>query len=196
MDPFNLKSTVRIWPHLAPGEGHYMARMTKKEGPSDQKRRIICGPDEEMDPTQKDIYSEFFKRTYKQTPETSSISPDNESLACFGYQLYRKPENAPSPHGLNVLRWGWLLGSFKANRFIPSHALAAGLGGTDTQMVLEFSIGDPDLNSYLRGSPITSSAPVAEKTWFLVMIEGFPLGWGMYSQGRIKSHIPGWLRKN
>jgi NOL1/NOP2/sun family putative RNA methylase len=195
LDPYNLKSTVRIWPHLAPGEGHFIARMKKKEGPYEEKR-IHPDPEVNLDSYRKDIYGDFFKRTIKQTPSTSPIMPGNKALACHGYQLFRIPENAPSPSGLKVLRWGWLLGSFKSNRFIPSHALAAGLEGTDTQIVLEFSLGDPDLHSYLRGSPIKNIDQRTDRTWLHVLVEGFPLGWGKDSQGRIKSYIPGWLRRN
>jgi NOL1/NOP2/sun family putative RNA methylase len=195
LDLLNLESTVRIWPHLAPGEGHYAARLMKMGGPSN-KKGIAHRTGEGLDPTRKEIYKDFYKRTCNQTQGTSLISPDNESLACYGYQLYLEPENTPSPHGLNILRWGWLLGSYKTNRFLPSHALAIGLGKTDAQMVLEFSLDDPDLYSYLRGSPITSSTPLAEKTWILITVEGFPLGWGVSSQGRIKSQIARWLRSN
>ena len=195
MDPFNLKSTVRIWPHVAPGEGHFIARMKKGAGLSDLKR-TIRGQDEGLDPTRKEIYRDFYHRTLNKTPLTSSIHPDHGSLACYGYQLYQILEDAPSPHGLHVMRWGWLLGKFKTNRFIPSHALAAGLRGTDIQIVLEFSLDDPQLSSYLRGSPITSSASLDNKTWLLVTVEGFSLGWAKGNQGRIKSHLPGWLRRN
>ena len=193
-DPFNLKSTVRIWPHLTPGEGHFIARMVKK-GESSEQERLPPNQYAGLDPARKEPYTDFFKRTLNQTSISSLIGPDNESLASYGYQLYWKPCSTPSPHGLNVLRWGWLLGNYRSNRFIPSHALATGLTGADIQMVIEFSLDDPDLQKYLRGSPITSSAQMAERKWILFTVEGFPLGWGLYSQGRIKSHIPDWLRR-
>jgi NOL1/NOP2/fmu family ribosome biogenesis protein len=36
----------------------------------------------------------------------------------------------------------------------------------------------------------------ADKGWVLATIEGFPLGWGKIVQGRLKSHIPSWLRQS
>jgi NOL1/NOP2/sun family putative RNA methylase len=194
-DPFELRSTVRIWPHLAPGEGHYIARMVKKNGETNGKRSIDRHGSE-WDSEKKDLYREFYEKTLKQTPGTTSINPDDHSLVCQGFQLYWVPQNSPSPHGLNVRRWGWLLGEFKTDRFIPSHTLASSLSGKDVQMVLEFSIGDSDLNAYLRGSQTTHSDRHADKNWFLVTVEGFSLGWGFFNQGRIKSFLPGWLRSN
>ena len=33
------------------------------------------------------------------------------------------------------------------------------------------------------------------KGWVLVTVDGFPLGWGKRVQGRLKSHLPSWLRR-
>ena len=143
----------------------------------------------------KNLYRDFFTKTLNQNPDTASIMPDKDTVVCFGNQIYQVPDKAPSLQGLKVLRWGWLLGTNHSDRFLPSHALASGLRVKDFQMVIEFPLDDPNLNSYLRGSPLKKIHLTKGKTWVLVAIEGLPLGWGWINQGQIKSHFPSWLRR-
>jgi len=193
-DPGNLKGTVRIWPHLAPGEGHFIARLRKSENsvsrqlPRQSTQTVLTA-------NQLKIYKEFFDSSLKLTPGTKIISPGSSSLSCFGNQLYLFPPNTPQLEGLHIHHWGWSLGMFKGDRFRPSSALASGLTREDSQIVIEFPVGDPNLISYLRGSPIRYPGDVAANSaWVLVTVEGFPLGWGKIVQGRLKSHLPSWLR--
>ncbi len=193
-DPKNLKGTIRIWPHLAPGEGHFIARLLKSEN-STSKQLPRQSASAEMTAGQQKIFEEFFDSTLKRTPGTELISPGSSSLACFGNQLYLIPGISPQLEGLRIHHWGWSLGTFKGDRFRPSSALASGLTKEDSQIVIEFPIDDPNLVSYLRGSPIRYPGDAAAKSvWVLVTVEGFPLGWGKIVQGSLKSHIPNWLR--
>jgi NOL1/NOP2/fmu family ribosome biogenesis protein len=52
--------------------------------------------------------------------------------------------------------------------------------------------GDPDLERYLRGEVLRCNGP---NGWVLVTVDSFPLGWGKRVQGRLKSHLPTWLRR-
>lgn len=193
-DPGNLKNTVRIWPHLAPGEGHFIARLRKSEN-STSKQLSHQGTPVGMTADQQMIFKEFFDSTLKQTPGTKLLSPGSSSLACFGNQLYLIPPISPQLEGLRIHHWGWSLGTFKGDRFRPSSALASGLTKEDSQIVIEFPIDNPNLVSYLRGSPIRYPGDAAANiVWVLVTVEGFSLGWGKIVQGRLKSHIPNWLR--
>lgn len=190
---FDLKQSIRIWPHLSLGEGHFISRLKKAD--NSEPISITHKSLPELNKTQKEAYESFFDQTLKLTHGTSSISPDNNSLTCFGNQLYLIPPESPDLAGLRVLRWGWMLGTIRSDRFIPSPGLAFGLSRDDVQKVIEFPVGDPDLISYMRGSPIPYPGDDNnKKTWLLVTVEGFSLGWGKNSQGRIKSHFPNWLR--
>ena len=193
-DQFDLKRSARIWPHLSPGEGHFIARLKKANNNSDPIS-IPRNKPPVFIKSQKEVYEHFFNKTLKQTPQTSSLSPNSNSLTCYGNQLYLIPQESPQVDGLRVLRWGWMIGTMRPDRFIPSPGLAFGLSRDDLQKVIEFPLGDPALTSYMRGSPISYSGDkYIEKAWVLVTTEGFPLGWGKFSQGRIKSHFPNWLR--
>lgn len=193
-DPGNLKNTVRIWPHLAPGEGHFIARLRKSENSTSGQLSSQSTPTV-LTADQLKIYKEFFAASLKRTPGTKMISPGSSSLSCFGNQLYLFPPKSPQLEGLRIHHWGWSLGTFKGDRFRPSSALASGLTKGDSQIVIEFPVDDPNLISYLRGSPIRYPGDTAANSaWVLVTVEGFPLGWGKIVQGRLKSHLPSWLR--
>jgi NOL1/NOP2/sun family putative RNA methylase len=193
-DPGNLKGTVRIWPHLAPGEGHFIARLRKSENSASGQLPSQSTPTV-LTTDQQKFYKEFFDSSLNLTPGTEMISPGSSSLSCFGNQLYLFPPNTPQLEGLRIHHWGWSLGIFKGDRFRPSSALASGLTKEDAQIVIKFPVGDPNLVSYLRGSPIRYPGDeVANSSWVLVTVEGFPLGWGKIVQGRLKSHLPSWLR--
>jgi NOL1/NOP2/sun family putative RNA methylase len=190
----DLNVTIRIWPHTAPGEGHYIARL-KRSGNQQVKSPELQENKPLKHPGKIPHYQDFFDRVLKKTPTTQKLSLDSGSLALKGNQLYVIPSAGSAANGIRVERWGWLIGEVKADRFIPSPALAFGLSAEDAQIVIEFPVEDQDLRSYLRGSPISNQRfNFPEKAWGLVTVDGYPLGWGKASQGRIKSHFPRWLR--
>ena len=102
------------------------------------------------------------------------------------------PEGLPDLKGLRIIHWGWWLGSAKKNRFEPSHALAMGLKAEDVHQTLPLRFDDPDLDRYLRGEVLPASG---SDGWVLVTVDGFPLGWSKRVLGRLKSHLPRWLRR-
>jgi NOL1/NOP2/sun family putative RNA methylase len=195
-DPVDLTRTVRIWPHLTDGEGHFIARM-QKTGNNPLSNPLARTADNSINTEQSTIYKRFFDNNLLLTSRTRVISPGSQELGVFGNRLYRISSGSPALEGLHIKHWGWWLGTFQSDHFIPSSALAAGLKQEDVQIVLEFSIGDTDLASYQRGSPI--KIPENDHlpgSWVLVTISSNPLGWGKVQKGRLKSHFPKWLRIN
>ena len=195
-DPNNLNGTIRIWPHLAPGEGHYIARLRKSEADT-ETRSTRQNFFSSLSAKQQIVYKRFYKTTLRQTTGTKFISPNSPHLVCYGNHLYYIAEGSPPLEGLKIHHWGWWLGTLKGDNFIPSSAFALGVSKEDSQLVLEFTLEDSDLNSYLRGSPIRVPVEMTvDRGWVLATVEGFPLGWGKIVQGRLKSHIPSWLRQS
>ncbi len=177
-----LQRTVRLWPHKAPGEGHFIA-LLKKE---DTGNRKSMSPIPHTLPPEAGQYFQGF------CDETLNWGPLEDRLALFGSHLYQIPSDCPDLHGLKVIHWGWWLGTMKKKRFEPSHALAMGLRAEDVHHTLPLKLDDPSVDSYLRGEVLASPG---EKGWVLVTIDGFPLGWGKRVQGRLKTHLPKWLRQ-
>lgn len=179
-----LAHTVRIWPHKAPGEGHFIAAMKKSE-------RLINNPPN-LKPFQMSspmgntllYYREF-------TRETLDCDIPMDRFSLHGNHLYQVPVGAPDLHGLRVVHWGWLVGTIKSKRFEPSQAFVMALNPRRMQQVSNFSIVDPSLIGYLRGEVVGEHG---RDGWVMVAVDGYPLGWAKRVKNRLKPHFPRWLR--
>lgn len=172
-----LAKTVRVWPHLAVGEGHFIARLRcEGEGP----------PGGLADPShpQAGVQAGQLWRAFC-----------NEHLACAwpgqvvqaGRELYLAPPAAPGLKGLRVVRWGWWVGTLKGKVFVPGHALAMALTPAGARQVVDFAPDDPQLAVYLRGESLHLPG---EPAWVLVTVDGFPLGWGKRVDDVLKNRRP------
>lgn len=171
----------RIWPHKVKGEGHFAAVLQKAGEGMGQKGFGKAGKLEKGKFAQ---LEEFMNSTLKTKLEGN--------LVTFGENLYLLPEQAPDLKGLKVLRPGLHLGSFKKNRFEPAHALSHALKPNECRHVLELSREEKEVEGFLRGEAIERLAE--EKGWYLVCVEGLPLGFAKYSNGMFKNHYPKGLR--
>ena len=178
---FHAEYTRRIWPADG-GEGHFMAKLQKAadaEAPAPPKvkpPKALKAPAEWLD----------FAKTY--FPALAS-----RPLAGAGEWLLLP---APGSEGLNtvklrVVRGGVLVGSVLKKRFQPAHALFMAYGAQCTNRE-ELTLADPRTAAWLRGEEI--DAATAQNGWCAVLVDGFPLGGGKVSGGRIKNHYPKGLR--
>jgi NOL1/NOP2/sun family putative RNA methylase len=181
--PEALRQTVRIWPHLAPGEGHFIARLRRREGdsrtraPRPRRRR--------------DKQASAAIRAYQAFCADNLRSAPIDEPTLSGDRLYQTPEDAPDTDGLRVLWPGWELGNLQKGRFEPSHALALGLARQDAQRTLDLSPDEGAAQRYLYGESLKSPG---EDGWVLITIAGYPLGWGKRVGGIVKNHYPRALR--
>ena len=90
-----------------------------------------------------------------------------------------------------MVRGGALAGSVVKKRFQPAHALFMAYG-TQCTTREELTLHDPRTAAWLRGEEI--DAATAQNGWCAVLVDGFPLGCGKVSGGRIKNHYPKGLR--
>ena len=93
--------------------------------------------------------------------------------------------------GLHVLRAGVFVGSVQKGRFVPEHHLFTAFGALCTNRE-ELRLDDPRVEEYLSGREI--AAATAADGWCCVTVDGFPLGGGKVSAGRVKNHYPKALR--
>ncbi len=173
-----IEHTVRIWPHIAYGEGHFIAVLTKT-------KESVHGKLPPLVPEKKipDSFYAFAKENLSFTPTGSFL--------LFGENLYLAPQNLPDIKGLKIIRPGLHLGSCKKNRFEPSHALAMALSKDQARHIIPLTADAPEPLSYLKGEALPMAG---EKGWNLVTVDGFPLGWGKWSDGTLKNHYPKGLR--
>ena len=181
-----LAFTFRLWPHHLHGEGHFAAILQKKGSRPAHTSGKTAGL---KDKNQLRLWQEFASTVL--TPDMNDFLQQG-NLILFGEQLYRLPEDAPSLEHLKVLRAGLHLGTFKKNRFEPSHALALFLGIQDVKTSISLSLADPSTSMFFNGETINCDT---QKGWCLVCIEGFSAGWGKASGGILKNHNPKGLRK-
>lgn len=178
-----IAGTIRLWPHLLKGEGHYLAILEKEGTLSDYQG--YCKNPQELGISDKeceDFYT-FCKETLKQTPQGVKIK--------FGEQLYLVPEEMPALKGLKVLRPGLHLGTLKKNRFEPSHALALALTKDMVKHSVSYKADSYEIKAYLNGQTLNHEG---EKGWYLVNADGYSIGWAKLAGVVLKNHYPKGLR--
>ena len=171
----------RIWPADG-GEGHFMAKLQKscEAEPARQGRVKPARP--AKTPAE---WTEFAKTYF---PELAA-----QPVSLAGEWMLLPPsgsENLPTAK-LRLVRGGVLAGSVVKKRFQPAHALFMAYGARCTNRE-ELTRDDPRTAAWLRGEEI--EAATAQNGWCAVCVDGFPLGGGKVSGGRIKNHYPKGLR--
>lgn len=176
----NLEKTIRLWPHLMKGEGHYIAVLKKKDGDSTPLLKL---GQPKVDANMLKHYKEFAKESLNFVPTGKFVT--------FNDQLYLLPDDALSLDKLKVVRPGWHLGTFKKNRFEPSHALALSLKGDEVKNRWNLSLDSKEIISYLKGETLQATG---DKGWYLVEVDGHSIGWGKLAGNCLKNHYPKGLR--
>lgn len=166
----------RIYPHLHPGEGHFVALLEKSDGTSGSLSFL---------PQQKEdsVYTSFAAQTLSEPPPYSYYT--------FGSGVHLFPGQLPDLRGLKTMMCGIYAGSLEKGRFVPSHALAMALSRKYFAQFLSLSPDDPLLEAYLRGHTF----PCSHSGWCAVGVGDYPLGWGKGADGILKNHYPKGLRK-
>jgi len=178
----NLPQSGRIFPHLAPGEGHFVALL--------EKLGMNCSFSHETAAT---MHSSKEFTIFCKEYITATNFPIGE-IVSHGSNLYLQPEPLDL-RGLRVARSGWFLGECTKGRFVPSQALAMGLLKSDVRYAVELS--EENASRYLRGESLDAGGMFKDnlqgKPWVMVCYLGFPLGWAKLVQGRLKNNLPvGW----
>ncbi len=179
----DFKKTVRIWPHKLQGEGHYVALLQKGEPVEnttvkESKGRTKKVPEEIL---------EFFKEV--------DWEMDWSRLEIYSEKVYYMPAGIPDVKGIRFLRTGLYLGDLKKNRFEPSQSLAMCLKKEEYKNTVNLDVNDERVIKYLKGETIDVDDIVSHKAkgWQLVLVDGYPLGWGKLANGTLKNkYLPGW----
>lgn len=191
----SVADTFRIWPHLAEGEGHYLALLEKDSGADSRERQETAAggfcreaggtaagracrepagkipvPGFWRDRQGIRMVGEALDRVLALWPEW--MDGYGERLLLYGEQIYLVPEGMPAFGGLRVLRPGLHLGTMKKNRFEPSHALALALGRDQAAQSISLPADSREAAAYLGGE--TLKGPESLKGWTLVCVTDSP----------------------
>jgi len=175
-----IRHAARLWPHKLKGEGHFVAKFKKTSSTPLPKTPFF------KIKTKKQDVLEYLKFT-DQFLNTEPF----DNLALFGSILHALPNDCPDLTGLKVLRAGLHLGEIKKNRFEPDHALALALSLNAAKNPFVLHSTEMDWLRYLKGETLKGEG---NRSWILITIDQFPLGWGKEVSGMIKNHYPKGLR--
>ena len=192
--PLDVSKVRRIWPCQG-GEGHFMARLVKagrkakggkpqKGGrPADARSaRSRDGGAGEATPAQSlAAWREFAEEYFPELAGRPAVVHGGGVLL---------PAAFPQTN-LHVLRAGVFVGSVQKGRFVPEHHLFTAFGALCKNRE-ELTLADPRTVEYLSGRE--AEARTAADGWCCVTVDGWPLGGGKVSGGRVKNHYPKALR--
>ncbi|HHX12117.1 MAG TPA: SAM-dependent methyltransferase, partial [Clostridiales bacterium] len=117
---------------------------------------------------------------------------NKDEIIVRGSWVHNMPKGLPDTSGLRILRQGLLLGEMKKQRFEPSQALANTLHIEDYDKTISFFVDDHRTIRYLKGETIELDGDY-EDGWYLIAVEGFPLGWAKVANNNLKNkYFPGW----
>ena len=175
-----LSLSRRIFPSDS-GEGHFVARMRRKSGPS---ALVKLSGVPKLGSWVK-LFSEFYD---------SQFSEKNYGdLYENGGRIFILPTSLPDLSGLKVLRAGVLAGRVKGTRFEPEHALYMAAKPKTAKNYADFSSDDENIAAFLHGEQITAQSNT-RKGYAEVCVDGYPIGFAKASDGVLKNHYPKGLR--
>lgn len=194
-----LAGTARIWPHLAPGEGHFVALLRRPPqgsaspdvANSRRKQRKKTGEVQRPSRRALDAWNDLARSTL-----TAGALGELIPNGLQGEWLLTAPEDALPLAGLRWLRHGLQLGRFvegaRAARVEPAHALALWLPPGAAARRLNLTPHDERVAHYLRGADV--EAP-GEPGYLRLEVDGLPLGWGKRSGDVVRSLLPKGVRR-
>ena len=165
------------------GEGHDLALVQKGEPCDRVKGELTGGKGKKKLPEELEEFLNDVKKEIR-----------TDLLDIHGERVYVMPAGLPNLKGLRFLRTGLLLGELKKKRFEPSQALAMVLDGEGENRI-HLNREDPRVIRYLKGETLDVDDLVETKAkgWYLVCVDGYPLGWGKLANGTLKNkYLPGW----
>ena len=192
-----LPGSMRIWPHISEGDGHFCVHLRKPSTDDDETHELP---------------SYTVKKRGKNVRETEAILAfmkdilTPEAFAVFKARvedgLLIRGEHAMLPAcdekalgSLTVVKNGLYLGEFKAKGkdlvLVPSNSLALTLRRSELKdsAVISYPYGAPEVTRYLKGETLTSEP--GAKGNVVIAVEGYCLGFGKRSaDGMIKNLYP------
>lgn len=186
-----LSGCLRLYPHKIAGEGHFLAKLKKREQKKEEKSDLGKRRKEK-----KMELKPFFHAGLFEFFEDISWQLDKNHLFEKQGAVYLLPDGLEIQKGIRYLRTGLYLGEVKKDRFEPSQALAMALKPGEYANTCSFVCDDERVVRYLKGETVALRADEADrlkKGWCLVAVDGFPLGFAKVSSQTLKNkYYPGW----
>lgn len=177
---YGMTDCRRFYPHLAPGEGQFIALMRRSGDASREEQVAFCDATEPLPRAAAEAARAFFC-------EATTLDPT--ALRLWRGSIVMPPP-CPVPPRITCAA-GVAAGELRGRLFFPHHALFSAFG-RDFRRRIELTREDPRTRAYLRGEVI--AAPGLPNGWAAVLIDGAPVGGAKVVDGAAKNHYPKGLR--
>ena len=178
---FELVKEIRLWPHKVKGEGHYVTLLHKK---GERTKNFASGYTKKNKAKLDGFYAFLKDAAITKVFDESRIEVQKD-------HVYYMPKTMVDTNGLRVLRAGLYLGNLKKDRFEPSGSFAVALK-EDCRHLIDLDYRAAEAVKYLKCETLEVDETL-ENGWYLVCVNGYPLGWGKLNRGTLKNKYPaGW----
>lgn len=171
----------RFYPHVANGEGQFVALMRRK---NDTVRSEILYKETSKAPTAEEMRAvkNFFKDYLTEEPSGRLIK-HGDGIVLISHGCPLPPRS--------VFMAGVLVGEVRKGVFFPAHQFFSAYGELFKQKI-ELSFAENAAERYLAGEELDTDDDT--RGWCAVTYRGIPLGGGKASGGKLKNHYPKGLR--
>jgi len=196
-----LPGSMRIWPQLARGDGHFCVHLKKGLAESfDAPSQGLSGKlapdlkeDKKLDLSRKACLD--FMKEILNDEAYENFKKQIKGLRVNGTHAFIPSLNPAGVKRIHTIKNGLYLGEFKQKgkdlMLVPSHSLALTLNRNDLKdsAVLDLNYDDPLVSRYLKGETLVTSPGF--KGYTVITVDGFPVGFGKRSNdGFIKNLYP------
>ncbi|WP_456476165.1 16S rRNA (cytosine(1407)-C(5))-methyltransferase RsmF [Oceanithermus sp.] len=166
-----LERAARLWPHRLRGEGHFLARLVRREGEAGSPPRFR--------PPRPDHRALAGWRAWAR--DHLDVPPEGELWERGGH-LYLLPPGLPDLAHLGAPAPGLYLGQARKGRFVPSAHLAHAPAATG-RPEHRFAADDPAALRFATGEAVPFGGGDG---WYWVTVGGWGLGWGRAKRGVLR----------
>lgn len=172
----NIVFTRRFYPHIAKGEGQFMAVLHRKG-----EKVVSCFYGGGVKKTDK-IVTEFLDDTLSEYNKDYLNTYNGNPI----YYNNRLPINDRTAFCCGVT-----IGEIRKNYILPHHQFFMALGDKFKRKI-NLSVDSNELSKYLHGEEFDTDC---QNGWAVVMVNGCAVGGAKVSNGRAKNHYPKGLRR-
>ena len=200
------KGSMRIWPHISKGDGHFCVLLQKAyDGSQDPGKKIINDYTTHLVPRGSllnaiQVMKIFFSGLLTEEAYEQFLNKIDVGTVLLGNKIHFHPLLPSLYDGLKMIKMGGFPGEIvsKGNdlMFIPSQSLALSLSQKQIrpERFLNLDRGDERLNRYLKGETVfleeREISSLEEGRSLIVAVDGFSLGFAKKTSSTLKNMYP------
>lgn len=203
-----LPGSMRIWPHLSEGDGHFCVHLRKSEDADVETYELASIPSYKKKRNDnygfgksREAFLEFMKTILTKEAHKEYSNYVSDKFVLHSGRVHILPVSERLFDGLKVVKLGEYPGEIKTTTterlFIPSHSLVLGLKYEDIneKSIVSIKRDDERVVRYLKGETISVDfdeyPELKRKGTVVIAVDKYPVGFGKISaDGQIKNQYP------